>query len=138
MATEFFQVMKMWVSQDDFFKRYDERRSLTKEAIYKRYIDKYKTVLNWLGVLYNGKDFFCKTSKEIMMRTNLTVKKQDWKKLLIHALTQRESTGESKETYQQEEIEPSCLREKKFKNRKSEYQNKLIVLGEEHILIFIF
>jgi hypothetical protein len=50
MATEFFQVMKMWVSQDDFFKRYNERRSLTKEIVYKRYIDKYKTVLDWLKV----------------------------------------------------------------------------------------
>jgi hypothetical protein len=55
----------MWISQDDFFKRYNERRSLTKEIVYTKYIDKYKTALNWLGVSYNGKEFLAKYQKRL-------------------------------------------------------------------------
>jgi hypothetical protein len=52
-----------WVSEEEFFKRYNSRRPLKREDIYKRYIEKYKTVLNLLCVSFNGKDIFWQNIK---------------------------------------------------------------------------
>jgi hypothetical protein len=49
-----------WTAKEEFFRRYEQRRPLTKKEVYERFILKYKTVLNWLCVSYNGKEQFWK------------------------------------------------------------------------------
>jgi hypothetical protein len=66
---------KCLVSEEEFFKRYDRRRALKREDIYKRYIDKYKIMLNWLCVSYNSKELFGRILREILIMTNLIVMK---------------------------------------------------------------
>jgi hypothetical protein len=45
-----------WVSESEFVKRYRTQIPNTRIGIYDRYKEKYKTVLNWLCVAYNGKE----------------------------------------------------------------------------------
>jgi hypothetical protein len=62
---EIFQGMKVftndksiWVSETRFLRRYKGRILDTKIRIYDRYVEKYKTIFNWLCVAYNGKEKF--------------------------------------------------------------------------------
>jgi hypothetical protein len=52
------------VSEAEFFKRYRTRIPDMNRTIYSRYKEKYKTILNWLCVAYNGKEKFCEILKK--------------------------------------------------------------------------
>jgi hypothetical protein len=52
-----------WVSESKFFKKYRTRIPNTRIRIYDRYKEKYKTILNWLCVAYNGKENFWEVLK---------------------------------------------------------------------------
>jgi hypothetical protein len=54
---------KCWVGEEKFFERYGRRRPLTREDLYKRYMEKFRTVLNWFCVSYNGKEMFWQNIK---------------------------------------------------------------------------
>jgi hypothetical protein len=46
------------ISEVEFFKRYYQRRPLTRERKYERYRDKYRTIFNYLYVSYNERKLF--------------------------------------------------------------------------------
>jgi hypothetical protein len=70
----------LWVSETEFLKRYRSRIPNTKIGIYGRYVEKYKTIFNWLCIAYNGKENFGKFGREITKIINLMVKKSGSKK----------------------------------------------------------
>jgi hypothetical protein len=61
----FTNVKTLWVSEAEFFKRYNTRVSEMNVTIYDRYKEKYKTIFNWLCVAYNGKEKFWEILKRV-------------------------------------------------------------------------
>jgi hypothetical protein len=53
----------VWVSESEFFKKYRTRIPNTRIGIYDRYKEKYKPILHWLCVAYNGKGKFWEVLK---------------------------------------------------------------------------
>jgi hypothetical protein len=85
---EVFQGMKVFTddkslrtSETEFLRRYNSRGPPLSNQIYQRYEEKYKTVLSWLCVAFNGKETFWEILKRDYESNKLDAMKSGSKKL---------------------------------------------------------
>jgi hypothetical protein len=118
------------VRQNDFLKKYNERRPLIKEGVYKWYIDKYNTILNWLCVSYNGKEIFWQNTKRYYIEDKLDCYETRLEKIINTCTRITSKYWGTQRNISDRKNGIKLFEEKIFKNRKTEFQDKKNCFGK--------